>query len=94
MLRLLQGDVGSGKTVVAALAMAAAAEAGVIRVARRAGWPAINSGRCDRIPEMAIGRSVGGYNAGPARVIGHVCFGGIVFVFEGRSRHVVSIRHI
>ncbi len=29
MLRLLQGDVGSGKTVVALLAMAAAAEAGV-----------------------------------------------------------------
>ncbi len=29
MLRLLQGDVGSGKTVVAALAMAAAVEAGV-----------------------------------------------------------------
>jgi ATP-dependent DNA helicase RecG len=28
MLRLLQGDVGSGKTVVALLAMARAAEAG------------------------------------------------------------------
>jgi ATP-dependent DNA helicase RecG len=42
MLRLLQGDVGSGKTIVALLAMAQAAEAGG---QSRHHWPACRKGR-------------------------------------------------
>src|ERR1700686_3976357 len=37
----------------------------------RAGWPAVNAGCQDRVPQMAISRSVAGYNARPTRIIGY-----------------------
>src|SRR5882757_929691 len=37
-----------------------------------AGWPAVNARCHDRVPQMAVSRTIAGNNACPARVIGYI----------------------